>query len=551
MFGAGGGTNSYREMEETNLILLWGSNARETHPVMFLHMLKGVRNGARLVVVDPRRTSSVAFAHRWLPVRVGTDIALANAMGRYIIHEGLLNEEFVRDATEGFARYREAVEPYTLEYAEAITGVPRELIAAAAREYATAPRAMICWTLGITEHHNAVDTVFSLTNLALLTGHVGRYGSGLNPLRGQNNVQGGGDMGALPNRLVGFQNVEDPEVRARFERAWNCTIPPKAGWHLTAMYDAMEKGLLRGLYVIGENPVRSDANATRILRLFQELEFLVVQDLFLTATGELADVVFPAAAAWCESEGTVTSSERRVQRVRKALDPPGEARDDLWILQQLARRLGREWDYPDAEAVWNEVRELSPLHRGMSYRRLEELGGIQWPCPSEDHPGELFLHGRLWKRPVEGPRAPFMPTHYEPPVDEVNEDYPLLLTTGRRLYFFNTGVQTALYRTPVPQEEYLVLHPRDADRYGIAHGDRVRVSSRRGSVEATAWVESTVVPGLCFMTLHFPEKTPTNVLTVDAADPKSGTAEFKATAVRVEPVTRERVPAEATMEGAP
>ncbi|MDR5677019.1 MAG: molybdopterin-dependent oxidoreductase, partial [Armatimonadota bacterium] len=546
-----GGTNSYREMEETNLILLWGSNARETHPVMFLHMLKGVRNGARLVVVDPRRTSSVAFAHRWLPVRVGTDIALANAMGRYIIHEGLLNEEFVREATEGFARYREAVEPYTLERAEAITGVPRELIAATAREYATAPRAMICWTLGITEHHNAVDTVFSLTNLALLTGHVGRYGSGLNPLRGQNNVQGGGDMGALPNRLVGFQNVEDPEVRARFERAWGCTIPPKAGWHLTAMYDAMEKGLLRGLYVIGENPVCSDANATRILRLFQELEFLVVQDLFLTPTAELANVVFPAAAAWCESEGTVTSSERRVQRVRKALDPPGEARDDLWILQQLARRLGREWDYPDAEAVWNEVRELSPLHRGMSYRRLEELGGIQWPCPTEDHPGELFLHGRLWKRPVEGPRAPFVPTHYEPPVDEVNEDYPLLLTTGRRLYFFNTGVQTALYGAPVPQEEYLVLHPRDAGRYGIAHGDRVRVSSRRGSVEATAWVESTVAPGLCFMTLHFPEKTPTNVLTVDAADPKSGTAEFKATAVRVERIPRERVPAEATREGAP
>lgn len=541
MFGAGGGTNSYREMEETDLILLWGSNARETHPVMFLHMLKGVRNGARLVVIDPRRTSSVAFAHRWLPVRVGTDIALANAMGRLIIEEGLANAEFIQEATEGFERYREAVEPYTLEYAEAVTGVPRELIAATAREYATAPRAMICWTLGITEHHNAVDTVFSLINLALLTGHVGRYGSGLNPLRGQNNVQGGGDMGALPNRLVGFQNVEDPEVRARFERAWNCSIPPKAGWHLTAMYDAMEKGILRGLYVIGENPVRSDANATRILRLFQELEFLVVQDIFLTATGELADVVLPAAAAWCESEGTVTNSERRVQRVRKALEPPGEAKDDLWIIQQLARRLGRDWNYPDAEAVWNEVRELSPLHRGMSYRRLEELGGIQWPCPSEDHPGEQFLHSRLWKRPVEGPRAPFMPTHYEPPVDEVNEDYPLLLTTGRRLHFFNTGVQTALYKTPVPQEEYLVLNPVDAKRYGVSSGDRVRVSSRRGSVEATVWVESTVLPGMCFMTLHFPEKTPTNFLTVDAADPKSGTAEFKATAVRVEPLRTERV----------
>jgi predicted molibdopterin-dependent oxidoreductase YjgC len=281
-------------MEETDFVLLWGSNARETHPVLFLHLLRGVRRGARLVAVDPRRTSSVAFAHRWLPVRVGTDIALANAMGRVIIEEGLVHEEFVREATEGFERYRQVVQPYTLQRAEAITGVPAELIAATAREYATAPRAMICWTLGITEHHNAVDTVTSLINLALLTGHVGRYGSGLNPLRGQNNVQGGGDMGALPNRLVGFQNVEDPEVRARFERAWDCRIPPRAGWHLTAMYDAMERGELRGLYVIGENPVRSDANATRVLRLFAELEFLVVQDIFLTATAELADVVLPA-----------------------------------------------------------------------------------------------------------------------------------------------------------------------------------------------------------------------------------------------------------------
>lgn len=523
-------------MEETNFILLWGSNARETHPVLFLHILQGVRNGARLVVADPRRTPSVAFAHRWLPVRVGTDIALANAMGRVIIEEGLVHQEFIREATEGFERYREAVQPYTLERAEAITGVPKDLIAATAREYATAPRAMICWTLGITEHHNAVDTVTSLINLALLTGHVGRYGSGLNPLRGQNNVQGGGDMGALPNRLVGFQNVEDPKIRAHFEQAWDCRIPPKAGWHLTAMYDAMEQGLLRGLYVIGENPVRSDANAGRVLRLFEELEFLVVQDLFLTATGELADVVLPAAAAWCESEGTVTNSERRVQRVRKALEPPGEAKDDLWIIQQLARRLGRDWNYPNAEAVWDEVRELSPLHRGMSYRRLEELGGLQWPCPSEDHPGEQFLHARLWKRPVEGPRAPFLPSHYEPPVDPVDEDYPLLLTTGRKLYFFNTGVQTALYSTPVPQEESLVLNPEDARRWGVDHGHRVRVSSRRGSVQATAWVSSAVPPGLCFMTLHFPERTPTNLLTVDATDPKSGTAEFKATAVRVEPV---------------
>ena len=521
-------------MEETEVILLWGSNAREAHPVMFLHMLKGVRRGARLFVIDPRRSASAAFAYRWLAVRPGTDIALANAMGRYILEQGLWNREFVEAATTNFEEYRRSVEPYTLERAEAITGVPAQLIAEAARAYAAAGRAMICWTLGITEHHNATDNVFALINLALLTGHVGRYGSGLNPLRGQNNVQGGGDMGALPHRLPGFQNVEDPDVRRRFEQAWQCRIPPKAGRHQTAMLEAMEQGILRGVYVIGENPVRSEANARRVLELFAGLEFLVVQDIFLTATGQLADVVLPAAVGWCETEGTVTSSERRVQRCRKALEPPGEARDDLWILQELARRLGRPWSYPDAEAVWNEVRELSPIHRGMSYRRLEELGGIQWPCPSEDHPGTLFLHQRLWKRPVEGPRAPFVPVEFAPPAELPDADYPLVLTTGRRLEFFNTGVQTARYRTPVPKEERLVLHPEDAARLGVQEGDWVRVESRRGSVVVRAAVDTSVTPGVCFMTLHFPEQAFTNALTVDACDPRSGTAEFKVAAVRVE-----------------
>ncbi|BAS26455.1 formate dehydrogenase subunit alpha [Limnochorda pilosa] len=523
-------------MEETELILLWGSNARETHPVMFHHMLKGIRNGARMVVIDPRRSSSAAFADRWLPVKVGADIALANAMGRVIVQEGLVNQAFVREATEGFDAYRASVEPYTLGLAEVLSGVPAEAIAATAREYARSERAMICWTLGITEHHNAVDNVFSLINLALLTGHVGRYGSGLNPLRGQNNVQGGGDMGALPNKLVGFQDVEDPQVRARFEAGWGCRIPPRAGRHQTAMFEAMEEGILRGVYVIGENPLRSEANARHVRRLFEGLEFLVVQDIFLTATGELADVVLPAAVGWCETEGTVTSSERRVQRCRKALEPPGEARDDLWILRAVANRMGIGWSYPNAGAVWDEVRQLSPLHRGMSYRRLEERNGLQWPCPSEDHPGETFLHGRLWKRPLEGRRAPFVAVRHDPPVEQPDDAYPFLLTTGRKLDFFNTGVQTELYGTPTPKEERLAMSPADAARLGLAEGAWARVSSRRGSVEVRVRVDSGLSPGLCFMTPHFPEKTETNLLTVDATDPKAGTAEFKATAVRVEPL---------------
>lgn len=542
MFGVGGATSSYKELHDTDLIILWGSNARETHPVIFHHVLRGVRNGAKLIVIDPRRTSSAAFAHRLLQVRVGTDIALANAMGRLIIEEGLVHQRFIQEATSGFEAYREKVQPYTLEYAEKVTGVPGELIAEVAREYAKAERAMLCWTLGVTEHHNATDNVFALINLALLTGHVGRYGSGLNPLRGQNNVQGGGDMGAIPNRLVGFQDVEDPVIRARFEKEWDCTIPPKAGMHQTAMFDAMEAGIMRGLYVIGENPVRSEANAERAYRLFSNLEFLVVQDIFLTATAELADVVLPAAVGWCETEGTVTNSERRVQRCRKALEPPGEARDDIWIIQELARRLGRPWNYPDAEAVWEEVRRLSPLHRGMSYERLEKESGLQWPCPSEDAEGEVFLHSRLWKWPLEGKRAPFMPTDHKGSLEQPDEEYPLLLTTGRKLEFYNTGVQTNLYGTPVLKDERIVLHPDDARRLQVADGDLVRVRSRRGSVEARVSVETTVQPGLCFMTFHHPEKVNTNLLTHDATDPIAGTAEFKAAAVRVERIAGVETP---------
>ena len=344
---------------------------------------------------------------------MGSDIALANAIAREIIASGLENRSFIEHATSGYEAYQAAVEPYTLEYAETATGVPADVLRQMAHAYARADRAQICWTLGITEHHNAVDNVLALLNLALLTGHVGRYGSGLNPLRGQNNVQGGGDMGAIPDRLPGFQHIENDELRGKFEQAWSFSIPPKRGLHLSGMFQAMERGEFKTLYVIGENPAQSEADQHRAVHLLQGLEFLVVQDLFLTATGELADVVLPAAAGWCESEGTVTSSERRVQRVRKALDPPGGVRDDIEIICDLARRLGHDWGRPSAEDIWNEVRRLSPMHAGMSYARLEADGGLQWPCYHESHPGELFLHSRLWERPVFGPRAPFSVVEFE------------------------------------------------------------------------------------------------------------------------------------------
>ena len=536
MFGAGGGTSSYREAEETDLIVLWGSNARETHPIFFHHVLRGVRAGARLVAVDPRRTSSAEWADLWLGLDVGSDIALANAVGREIIAAGLANREFIERATSGFEAYRDAVEPCTLEWAERETGVPASAIRELAHAYAGAERAMICWTLGITEHHNAVDNVLALIMLALLTGHVGRYGSGLNPLRGQNNVQGGGDMGALPDRLPGFQHVESDALRAKFDAAWGVTVPHTRGWHLSQMFDACERDLLRAIYVIGENPVQSEADQKRAKRLLETRDFLVVQDLYLTKTAEIADVVLPAAAAWAESEGTVTNSERRVQRVRKAVDPPGEARDDLAIIFEIARRMGHDWGAPVAERVWDEVRSLSPVHAGMSYERLDELGGIQWPCWDESHPGELFLHSRLWEDPVPGSRAPFVPIFHDPPVDRLDADYPIRLTTGRRLDSYNTGVQSGGYSSPLRFGETIDLHPSDVAALGLREGETVRVVSRRGALTAPVRADHGLRPGLAFMTMHFPDEVDTNVLTIEATDPKSGTAEFKATAVRVEPL---------------
>jgi formate dehydrogenase major subunit len=536
VFGAGGGTSSYREVEETDLLILWGSNARATHPIFFHHVLKAVHRGASLYVVDPRRTGSAQWADTWLGLDVGSDIALANTIGREIIHARLANEAFIKRATSGFAEYRASVEHWTLEEGERVTGVPAPTIRELAHAYGRAERAILCWTLGITEHVTAVDNVLSLINLALLTGHVGRYGSGLNPLRGQNNVQGGGDMGAIPNKLPGFQDVQDDhEARARFEAAWGTKLPPERGWHLSQMFEAMERGELRTLYVMGENPAQSEADSAKALALLDGLDFMIAQDILMTKTCEMADVVFPASASWCEADGgTVTNSERRVQRMHKALDPPGLARDDHWIIPELARRLGHDWGQPTLAQAWDELRSLSPMHRGMSYERLEQSGGLQWPCPSEDHPGSLFLHGRLWEDPIQGLPAPFSVTPWAPPIDELDDEFPVRLTTGRRLDSYNTGVQSNLYSSPLRRGETLDLCPEDAASLGVEPGEVVRISSRRGSIEAPVRLDPGLRPGLAFMTMHFPDDIDVNVLTIDATDPKSGTAEFKATAVRVE-----------------
>ena len=519
------------------MILLWGSNAREAHPIFFHHMLKAIHGGAQMFAVDPRRTTSAQWADAWLGLNVGSDVGLANAMAREIVYAGLHNREFIEHATEGFDAYVAAIESYTLERGEELSGVPADVIKEVAHTYARADRAQICWTLGITEHHNAVDNVLALINLALVTGNVGRYGSGLNPLRGQNNVQGGGDMGAIPNRLPGFQDLEtDPEAVAKYEAAWGVEIRREYGLHMTEMFDAIDRDELTTMFVLGENPIQSDADAHHVKHLFDRLEHVVVQDIFLTKTAEIADVVLPASASWCEAENTVTNSERRVQRVRKALEPPGQARDDTRILIDLAARMGHRWEYGSSEDIWNELRSLAPNHAGMSYKRLEELGGIQWPSYSEDRLEPSFLHGRLWKDPVEGPKAVFHAVDDEPPTESLSEEFPLRLTTGRRLDSFNTGVQTGGYTSPLRRGEELELSSADAAELGVSDGDRVKISSARGSIVAPVRIDRSLRPGLAFMTLHFPDEVETNILTINATDPKSGTAEFKATAIRVDPL---------------
>ncbi len=535
MFGAGGGTSSYAEVEETDVVLLWGSNAREAHPIYFHHLLRGLDNGARMYAVDPRRTSSSKFADAWLGLNVGTDIALANAVGREIIAAGLHDTDFIAHSTQGFEHYKAAVEQYTPEAAEEITGVPARAIRELAHDYATADTAQILWTLGITEHHNAVENVLSLCNLALLTGHVGRWGSGLVPLRGQNNVQGGGDMGALPNKFPGFQDVEDPVALAKFEAAYDMPLPAEPGLHLTLMFEAMERGEIKGLYVIGENPADSEADVAHARKLLDGLDILVVQDILMTRTAEMADVVLPAAVGWAESEGTVTSSERRVQRVRAAVSPPGEARTDTDIIGDLANRLGVDWGTPTPQDLWDELRSLSPLHAGMSWERLESEGGLQWPCRDLDDPGSTFLHGWLWADDLEGrDPAPFSVCHHEGPKEQLSEEFPLRLTTGRALDSYNTGVQSGGYASPIRYGDGIDVNPADAARLGLGDGDRVRVCSARGRVETSVRIQPDIPEGLTFTTFHFPELVDVNQLTNPEWDPRSGTAEFKAAAVRIE-----------------
>ncbi len=523
-------TNSIEEIAGADFILACGTNTVECHPVIGYKVNQALRRGAQLVVVDPRKTELAQMANEHLQLKPGTDIALFNGLANVIISEGLWNKEFVESRTENFEALKETVAKYTPEHVAEITGVPAEKIREVARAYARAEKATILYTMGVTQHTHGTHNVFSVANLAMLCGQIGRESTGVNPLRGQNNVQGACDMGALPNVLTGYQSVTDAGVREKFGQAWNCTIPEKPGLTVGEMMTAAAHGDIKAMFIMGENPVVSDPDADHVVEALEKLEFLAVQDIFLTETARYADVVLPAAC-FAEKDGTFTNTERRVQRVRKAVEPPGQALADWEILCRLATLMGYPMHYSSPSEIMDEIARLTPSYGGISYARLEEKG-IQWPCPSADHPGTPYLHKDRFARGL----GKFHPVEHVPPDELPDADYPFILSTGRRLYHYHTGTMT---RKGMLQEfypaEYLEISCSDAERLGISDGDRVRVASRRGAIEITAKVTDIVPPGVVFTSFHFAE-APINKLTNPKLDAIAKIPELKVCAVKVEKI---------------
>ena len=501
--------------------------------MLALRIKKAVRNGATLVVADPRAIWLTKLAKRHLQLRPGSDVWLINALMNTIVTEGLVNEEYVRDKTEGFEAVKEVVLRYTPEEAEKVTGVPAEAIRATAREYATERHASIFYTLGITEHASGVDNIWSLANLVLMTGHLGYESTGLNALRGQNNVQGLNDSGANPSYLPGYQSADDPEVRRKFSDAWGVETPETPGYRLDQIVSGLHDGRVKALYLIGENPAQTEPNAHHVAEGLEGCEFIVAQDIFLNdSSRDYADVVLPASS-FAEKDGTFTNTERRINRVRKALDTPGEAREDWRIVCDLAGALGADWpDYRSPEDVWNEYADLAPNWYGVRYGRLEEQG-MQWPCTDLDHPGTPYLHSPAPALP--GGRGRFFPVEYQPPIEQPDSDYPLVLTTGRTLYHYNSATMTMREGGIREKQEqpFFEIHRDDAIALGIGDGELARLVSRRGELQAEAHYSERVYPGLVWMALHFAQAK-VNSLLHDVGDPLIGTPEYKVSAVRVE-----------------
>lgn len=539
-FGAGAMTNSIDDMKEAKAFLIIGSNTTEQHPVIGLNIRKAVREGAKLIVVDPRSTDLARRADIYLPIEPGGNIALLNGLAHIILKEGWEDKEFIASRTEGFDEWRAVVEKYTPERVSEITGVPAEDIVAAARLYAATKPAALVYAMGVTQHTSGHQGVQACANLQMLTGNMGIRGGGVNPLRGQNNVQGASDMGCLPDLFPGYQRVADEKARAKFAQAWGARFGDRPGLTIVEMLNAAEQGRVKALYVTGENPAMSDPDSQHVIHCLESLDFLVVQDIFLSETGRLADVVLPAAS-FAEKSGTFTNTERRVQLIRPAIDPPGEARPDWEIVADLARRtlqaLGRApdgpyagWNYASPAQIMDEIAALVPAYGGIRYSRLER-GGIQWPCPSPDHPGTPILHVGKFSRGL----GKFNPVEYTPAAEMPDDRYPLILTTGRRLQHYHTGTMTRRVHglNVLAPEELVEINARDAERLGIADGDWVRVESRRGVVKARAAVGERCKPGVVFMTFHFAEALG-NVLTNPALDPVAKIPEYKACAVSIE-----------------
>ena len=532
-FGSGAMTNSIAELEDADCILVIGSNTNENHPVIAARIKRAARlKNKDLIVIDPRRQDLVRHARLWLRQIPGTDIALINGMMQVIIEEQLYDQTYVAERTENFEALKETVAKYTPEYAEKICGVPAAEIADAARMYARARAGSIVYCMGITQHTVGTDNVKTLGNLAMLCGNVGILGGGVNPLRGQNNVQGACDMGGLPNVFSGYQPVTDAANRKKIAEAWGvANLPDWAGMTMTEMLPAIAQGGIKALYIMGENPALTDPDSDHAIKAMQALELLVVQDLFLTETGKLADVVLPAAS-FAEKDGTFSNTERRVSRVRQAIPQVGQAKPDWQIICEIAGHLGYPMKYAGPEEIFEEIRRLTPSYAGISYQRLE-AGGLQWPCPNAEHPGTVYLHKDRFSRGL----GMFFAIEHRDPAEMPDAEYPLYLTTGRLLYQYHSGTMSR--RAPGLVEKApecrVEMAAADAASYGIADGQQVRIRTRRGKITAKAQISDKAIPGTIFLPFHYAEAS-ANKLTNAALDPVSKIPEYKVCAVQIEKV---------------
>ena len=530
-FGSGAMTNTIGDIEQADVILITGSNTSENHPVISSVVKRAVHlKGKQLIVVDPRRIPMTRYARTWLRPNLGTDVAWINGLMHVIIAENLHDQTFVENRTVGFEALRETVDKYSPEYVEKITGIPAQDLIEAARMYATAERASILYCMGITQHTTGTDNVKSLANLAMLCGHLGMPGTGVNPLRGQNNVQGACDMGGLPDVFSGYQKVADAQARGRMQAAWNVGgLPETPGLKVTAMLPAAHAGTLKAMYIIGENPLVSDADLNHAEKSLARLEFLVVQDIFLTETARKADVVLPSAC-YAEKEGTFSNTERRVQRVRKAVEPPGDSRNDWETICAIATRMGTPMSYGSARDIMEEIRRVTPSYAGISYERIEHEG-IHWPCPNEEHPGTPILH----REQFTIGKGVFHAIDFVPPAERADGDFPLYLTTGRLLYQYHTGTMTMKSEglNDLAPDCFVEISSADAGKYDVPDGARVNIASRRGTIQALVKVSPKAVTGTVFIPFHY-ARAAANRLTNAALDPISGIPEFKVCAVKLE-----------------